>query len=88
MKAIQQAKEQAEIARQKVIDQLYSDEKNELQCIEELVSKDVYEKYKQVLEPVRTFIVSLMDQIQMPLSVRQLSVVLSSLVLYLDETKR
>ena len=44
MKAIQQAKEQAEIARQKVIDQLYSDEKNELQCIEELVSKDVYEK--------------------------------------------
>ena len=88
MKAIYQAKEQAEIAKQKVIDQLYSDEKNELQCIEELVSKDVYEKYKQVLEPVRTFIVSLMDQIQMPLSVRQLSVVLSSLVLYLDETKR
>ena len=63
MKAIQQAKEQAEIAKQKVIDQLYSDEKNELQCIEELVSKDVYKKYKQVLEPVRSFIISLMDQV-------------------------
>ena len=80
--------EEAEKANKKIIDQLYSDGKNELECIEELVSKEVYEKYKQVLEPVRTFIVSLMDQIQMPLSVRQLSVVLSSLVLYLDETKR
>ena len=63
MKAIQQAKEQAEIAKQKVIDQLYSDGKSELDCLRELVSIDLYEKNKQVLEPVRSFIISLMDQI-------------------------